>query len=149
MASLFVKYKSATIDTLCLMALQGLNYLLPLCVWPYLMVVLGVEQFGVIGFASALMQFLIIVVDYGFNITATNSMNVTFDIAQANKDKYFVFEQGVSSNIWIINHNLNKKASVTVVDEYDRVVTPAVEYVNDNKIILRFNFAFKGKAYLN
>lgn len=88
-------------------------------------------------------------VNADFNITATNSMNVTFDIAQANKDKYFVFEQGVSSNIWIINHNLNKKASVTVVDEYDRVVTPAVEYVNDNKIILRFNFAFKGKAYLN
>ena len=79
MASLFGKYKSATIDTLCLMALQGLNYLLPLCVWPYLMIVLGVEQFGVIGFASALMQFLIIVVDYGFNITATKGIALAQD----------------------------------------------------------------------
>ena len=79
-----------------------------------------------------------------------NSISAVFEIDRAGgNDKYFVFEQGVSSNIWIINHNLNKKASVTVVDEYDRVVTPAVEYVNDNKIILRFNFAFKGKAYLN
>lgn len=88
-------------------------------------------------------------INANFNIAETNSMNVTFDIAQANKDKYFVFEQGTSSAVWTINHNLNKKASVTVVDEYDRVVTPAVEYVNDNKIILRFNFAFKGRAYLN
>lgn len=88
-------------------------------------------------------------VNANFNISETNSMNVTFDIAQSNKDKYFVFEQGTSSEVWTINHNLNKKASVTVVDEYDRVVTPAVEYVNDNKIILRFNFAFKGRAYLN
>ena len=84
-----------------------------------------------------------------FTIAETDSINVTFDIAQANKDKYFVFEQGTSSAVWVINHNLNKKASVTVVDEYDRVVTPEVEYVNDNKIIVRFNFAFKGKAYLN
>lgn len=79
-----------------------------------------------------------------------NSISAVFEIDRAGgNDKYFVFEQASSSREWIINHNLNKKASVTVVDEYDRVVTPAVEYVNDNKIILRFNFAFKGKAYLN
>lgn len=78
-----------------------------------------------------------------------NDIHVTFDIAKAGKDKYFVFEQAESKDEWEINHNLNKKPSVTVVDEYDRVVIPAVEYVTDNKIIVRFNFAFKGKAYLN
>lgn len=78
-----------------------------------------------------------------------NDINVTFDIAQAGKDKYFVFEQAESKNEWTIIHNLNKKPSVTVVDEYDRVVTPDIQYIDDSKIIVRFNFAFKGRAYLN
>lgn len=78
-----------------------------------------------------------------------NSINVTFDIAQANKDKYFVFEQAISNQTWDIIHNLNKKPSVTVVDEYDRIVVPDVQYIDDNHIIVSFNFAFKGWAYLN
>lgn len=84
-----------------------------------------------------------------FTIQNNNGISATFDIAQANKDKYFVFEQAESSAIWEIHHNLNKKASVTVVDEYDRVVIPYVQYIDDNNIRLEFNFAFKGKAYLN
>ena len=99
MTSLFVKYKSATIDTLCLMALQGLNYLLPLCVWPYLMVVLGVEQFGVIGFASALMQFLIIVVDYGFNITATKAIT----LAQSKADRTKIFYATMAAKLVLLS----------------------------------------------
>ena len=79
-----------------------------------------------------------------------NTVDATFSIQDAViADKYFVFEQAESKDEWEINHNLNKKPSVTVVDEYDRVVIPAVEYVTDNKIIVRFNFAFKGRAYLN
>lgn len=85
-----------------------------------------------------------------FNISEPNTLNATFDIIRAGgNDKYFAFEQATSSNIWIINHNLNKKPSVTVVDEYDRIVIPAVRYINDNTVELTFNFAFKGKAYLN
>ena len=79
-----------------------------------------------------------------------NNIETTFAIHDAAiLDKYFVFEQAESKDEWEINHNLNKKPSVTVVDEYDRVVIPAVEYITNNKIIIRFNFAFKGKAYLN
>lgn len=88
-------------------------------------------------------------IDINFNIEKTEGMSATFGIEKYGGDKYFIFEQGVSSDEWHIHHNLNKKPSVTVVDEYDRVVIPAVEYVNDYEIILRFNFAFKGKAYLN
>lgn len=64
-------------------------------------------------------------------------------------DKQFVFEQAVSSNLWIVEHNLNKKPSITVVDEYDRVVECQKEYLDNNTILLTFNFAFKGKVYLN
>ena len=50
-------------DTAWMIVLQGLNYLVPLFVWPYLMVVLGAEGFGIVGFALQLMQFMMIVVD--------------------------------------------------------------------------------------
>lgn len=61
----------------------------------------------------------------------------------------FVFEMGSAQTQWIIEHNLNKRPSVTVVDSADNVVTPAVQYLDDNHIKLEFNAAFKGTAYLN
>jgi len=61
-------------DTIWVTVLQGLNYLIPLFVWPYLIVVLGAEGFGVVGFAMAFMQFLMLVVDFGFNLTATKQI---------------------------------------------------------------------------
>lgn len=44
-------------DVLYLVALQGVNYVMPLVVFPYLMMVLGAEKFGYIGFSTALVQF--------------------------------------------------------------------------------------------
>lgn len=61
-------------DTLWLMILQGLNYLAPLLVWPYLMTVLGAEQFGCISFAIAANQYLMIIVDFGFNFSSTKEI---------------------------------------------------------------------------
>ena len=56
------------------MILQGLNYLAPLLVWPYLMTVLGAEQFGCISFAIAANQYLMIIVDFGFNFSSTKGI---------------------------------------------------------------------------
>ena len=66
-------------DTMWLVGLQGLNYLVTLLVWPYLMVVLGAEGFGKIGFALALCQFMMLVVDFGFNLTATKQVALAAD----------------------------------------------------------------------
>ena len=81
-----------------------------------------------------------------------NTINASFSIAEKVliKDKYFIFDQATSSDTWTINHDLDKKPSITVVDEYDRVITGfEAQYESNNLIIIRFNFAFKGKAYLN
>ena len=77
------------------------------------------------------------------------TINANFSIDAVNGDRTFVFEQAISSTEWIIIHDLNKRPSVTIVDEYDRVETPEIEYKSNSKIIVRFNYAFKGKAYLN
>lgn len=62
----------------------------------------------------------------------------------------FVFEQGLASDTWVIEHNLNKRPSIIVVDSLDRVQVPDDIYYNsDNQMTVTFLAAFAGKAYLN
>lgn len=61
-------------DTLWLMLAQGVNYLAPLLVWPYLMRVLGAEGFGEFSFGLAMAQYMMLLVDFGFNLTATKQI---------------------------------------------------------------------------
>ncbi|MES2071520.1 MAG: flippase [Pseudomonadota bacterium] len=62
-----------------LMLIQGGNYLFPLLLLPYLGRVLGVEQFGVLSYCQAITQYLIILTDYGFNLTATRRIAIARD----------------------------------------------------------------------
>jgi hypothetical protein len=64
-------------------------------------------------------------------------------------DKHFTFIQGVASATWIVNHNLDKKPSVTVVDTGDNEVWGCVQHIDENNLIITFSAAFTGKAYLN
>lgn len=61
----------------------------------------------------------------------------------------FTHEQGVSSDIWVIEHNLNKYPSVTLVDSAGLQFQGSVKYINENSCIVYMNGATKGKAYLN
>lgn len=62
---------------------------------------------------------------------------------------YYVHEQNIASNLWEINHNLNKKPSIMTVDSADNVVVGEEQYIDDNNIVIKFKSNFKGKAYLN
>jgi hypothetical protein len=61
----------------------------------------------------------------------------------------FVYEQGEASDTWVIDHDLDKYPSVTVVDSANTVVVGHITYIDRNQLIVRFNGTFKGKAYLN
>ena len=54
-----------------------------------------------------------------------------------------------ASNYWVINHNLNKLPSVTVVDDGNNVIFADVQYITENTITITFTGATSGKAYLN
>ena len=64
-------------------------------------------------------------------------------------DANYVHDQAQPSSIWIINHPLNKKVSVTITDTAGTVVEGQV-IINDNsQVIITFNNPFSGIAVLN
>ena len=66
------------------------------------------------------------------------------------KSKTYVHEQEEASDTWVINHNLGKRPSVTVVDTAEEEQIPDRKvYDNDNTVTLYFLAGFKGKAFLN
>lgn len=69
-------------DVFYLVALQGLNYIAPLLVLPYLIKILGAEKFGYIGFALAVCQYLMLIVDFGFNLSATKRIALAKDVPE-------------------------------------------------------------------
>lgn len=50
---------------------------------------------------------------------------------------------------WTITHNLGKFPSVTVVDSANTVVIGDVDYSSSNSLVITFNAAFSGCAFLN
>ena len=95
-----------------------------------------------------------------FNLNKENPIEANFEVQDTQPfdiemtidsvgDKHFVFEQGIASDTWVIEHNLNKYPSVTVVDTAGNQFIPAVKYIDENKCIVTMNGATKGKAFLN
>jgi hypothetical protein len=61
----------------------------------------------------------------------------------------YVHYQGIPSDVWIVQHNLNKKeVSVTVFDSSERQVYGQMELIDANTVKLSFNGGFSGKAYI-
>lgn len=64
-------------------------------------------------------------------------------------DKTFVYTQAVAASVWYVEHNLAKFPSVSVVSDDNTQVFGEVEYIDNDNLIITFNAAFSGKAYMN
>lgn len=60
---------------------QGINLIIPLIVTPYLVKTIGVSNFGTVALAQSIVAFLVLFVDFGFNVTSVRR------IAQAHGNK--------------------------------------------------------------
>lgn len=75
-----------------------------------------------------------------------NKTNTDLNIVN---DKNYVHTQAVASQVWEVNHGLNKYCSVIVVDSGDSIVVGDVVYIDTNNVRLTFAAPFSGKAYFN
>nr|WP_318539442.1 oligosaccharide flippase family protein [Terribacillus saccharophilus] len=62
-----------------LLILQGSNYILPLITLPFLIRTLGNDHFGSIVFVTAIMQYIVVFCDFGFNYTSTRKIALVKD----------------------------------------------------------------------
>lgn len=92
--SLLKRNKSVIENLSYVSILQLFNMLVPLLVYPYLIRVLGKETYGVVIFAQAVVGYFIILVGFGFNITATKEISIYRD----NKEKI----NEIFSNVFIL-----------------------------------------------
>lgn len=76
-------------------------------------------------------------------------MTEAFESLQGSADKHYEHVQSFASDIWTIDHNLNKNPSVTVVDSAGTVVYGEVNYPSKMRVVIQFMAAFSGRAYLN
>ena len=61
----------------------------------------------------------------------------------------FVFNQSIASATWVVQHDLNKFPSVTVVDSNKDIVYGNVRYNTLNTLTITFSAPFSGQAYMN
>lgn len=64
-------------------------------------------------------------------------------------DANYIHTQGVAVTTWVINHPLNKRPSVSIVDSADTIIEADVQYINNSTVEINFSGATSGKAYLN
>lgn len=78
------KYKNVIVNFISLVILQAGNYIVPLVLTPYIIMKIGVEEFGVLSFAIAISMFFRAVISYGFDLSGTKI------IAESSSDNHKV-----------------------------------------------------------
>ena len=119
--------KALISNTAYLFLLQVSGFIFPLLTIPYLARVIGVEGFGKIAFASAVMVWLTTISDWGFNYTATR------DVAKNNANHEKVSE--IFSNVLWARLALMSISLISLL-----ILIAVVPYFSENRAILLVSF---------
>ena len=84
-------------------------------------------------------------------VTESDPLYVSIQDQYIRYDANFVYTQNNASDTWVVNHNLAKYCSVTVVDDNKNIIYGEVTYNSPNRITITFTPGtyLTGKAYLN
>ncbi|WP_296404599.1 oligosaccharide flippase family protein [Psychrobacter sp.] len=63
-------------NVIYLIFVQGLNYLIPLIIFPYLARVLGTENYGLLSFANSIILYFCMIIDFGFTLSGTKKISI-------------------------------------------------------------------------
>lgn len=110
-----------------LSVIQVAGYLFPLITLPYLAKTLGVDKFGQIAFALAVISYIQTVVDWGFNYTTTREIARNRD----NKEKI----SNIFSNIFWCRISLTFISAAVLL-----ILTTFIEIFNNNSEIIWMTF---------
>ena len=73
---------------------QIANYILPIIVFPYLIRIIGIDKFGIVSLAQAAALYLNVLIDYGFNFSATKFIST-------NRENFKLVNKTISSVLTI------------------------------------------------
>lgn len=73
-----------------LFSLQIVNYVIPLLTFPYLVRIIGIENFGLLAFVTSITTYFVVLSDYGFNLSATKQIS---DNRDSPKDYSRIFNE--------------------------------------------------------
>lgn len=82
-------------------------------------------------------------------VDSASDGNLVTEKAVALAVNTYTHDQAISSDTWVIEHNLGKYPSVTVVDSAGTQFMVQIEYNSKNKLTIYMNGSTTGKAYLN
>jgi len=68
-------YRHLIENFLSLSILNGLNFILPLITLPYLVRILGPDKYGAVSFATVIVQYIVLISNYGFQYSATSQIS--------------------------------------------------------------------------
>lgn len=79
--------------------------------------------------------------------TARNGQK--YNLIRYTPDKNYVHNQSSAASTWIIEHNLNKYPSISIIDSAGTEVYGSINRVDENIAILEFSAPFSGTAICN
>jgi hypothetical protein len=80
------------------------------------------------------------------NPSESNPVATISDVAGAAS---YIHTQAIPATIWTVNHGLNRRVSVSVVDLSDQAIVAQITWIDDNTVQIDTNSPAAGYVYCN